>query len=302
MNRAALLSAVLTAWIVLTPWAANDLQQERVGLFHFTAAEPFALSSQLAGRLAVRLPAEFERSGFSFKVYPIPFDSLFQVDSLRKEPCRIALHGQWTENTLDFKILDLKSGEESGKIIPIAGISAEDITQIILLKSLNFISQSVLSQIQISSNPLGCQITINGDPAGLTPREFYLPHGLYDLSISGDFLATYREKIAVTKGINTKISPNMQFKGYPTHYWMLGALISTWQLGVILFLENRLEKEYHNLSNDKPDSDLSNERRALRNTAYFRDTFISLAGIGWIGTGFSYYINKKAKKRLFNRK
>jgi hypothetical protein len=259
-----------------------DTVQETLTLFKFENLLADTAFNHFNHYLAARLEQDL-RTGFVVKVSDRVFEPASR-DSLFHGSLRIALYGRFEKGTdsaglLRFKIHDVKSNTEEEKIITVNYMEKEDIAQIILLKTRSFLSRSILGTVAVTSSPLGMAVFLDGKPQGKTPREFFLKTGGYALEISGEHFEPYREDFAVVPGRSLNLGADMEFKGWPTKYWLLGAAATTWELMVVWFWE----------SNNKRDD----------NVRYARLTLLSLSGIGWIGTGFCYLSNKSLKNMLF---
>jgi hypothetical protein len=227
--------------------------------------------------------------------YDLKFSNIFRNESAKKANNRIAVFGQFLKdkgeaNILRFKILDMKTGIEVEKIIPLSYMEQNDIAQIIILKTKDFLDNSMLGKLSISSTPLGLNIKLDKKPSGITPKEFFLRAGKYSVEIEGKYLKPFKTNAVISPGKTVNIRKKMEFLGLPTRYWLLGAFVTTWELIVVGILEDRLDREYRNegTSYDK-----------YRAANYAKITLLSISGIAWIGTGFCYFSNKAIKKRNF---
>jgi len=285
--------------------APADSAGELLGVFQFENAlgdtQFTGFNQYLAGKLGQEL-----MTGLSIKPWPLSFQDFFKNDSAKKENVRIALSGTFAKGkegapSLTFKILDLKAGTEQEKTIAVSTMEKEDIAQIILLKLKNFLEQGMLGRLNITSSPLGLSIDLDHRPSGITPKEFFLRSGRYQVELDGKYLVPYQEEIDVVPGKTINIRPEMEFKGYPTHYWFLGAAITTWELLVAYVLERSDYHTYQDAAAGRGITDKNSAYRSYRNARYVRIGVLGLAGAGWIGTGFCYFSNKSIKKHYFNK-
>ncbi len=93
----------------------------------------------------------------------------------------------------------------------------------------------------------------------------------------------------------------MEFKGYPTRLWLLGAVVATWEMMVILVLENNYYSDYKNAPSGTPISRKNASYDKYRNIRSVRLTLLGTSGIGWIGAGYCFFSNKIIKNRYFNK-
>jgi hypothetical protein len=276
-----------------------DTSSEILGVFQFENTLKDSQFNEfhlyLSGKLGKELSA-----GLILKAWPLPFNDFFKNDTAKRQNIRIALFGRFEYGrdntpTLNFKIMDLKAGASQEKLIAVNYMEKEDIAQIVMLKLKNFLEQSMLGRLNITSLPLGLPIALDQKPAGVTPKEFFLKSGAYAVEVTGQYLVPYREEIEMVPGKTVNLKAAMEFKGYPTSLWFLCASAATWELMVIWVLENGLHDDYLTSAN----KDDAFER--YQNTRYLRYGILGVAGMGWIGTGFCYFSNKNLKKRYFNK-
>ena len=263
-------------------------EPEIIGIFLFENFLPDTQFNNFHSLLVKKVEPEMYASELQLKTWNLKFSEIFKNDSAKRANNRIAVFGKFfkgNDNTkaLNFQILDMKKGIEEGKTIPLSYMEKDDIAQIILLKLKNFLEKSVLGKLNVSSTPLGLNIKLNKKNSGKTPKEFFLKAGRYSLQITGKHLSPFKMDLKISPGKTLNIREKMEFKGCPTKYWLLGSIIATWQLIVIWRQENMLDT-----SDDK-----------YRYSRYARIGLLGLSGIGWTGTGFCYFSNKSAKKRIF---
>ncbi|MBD3419460.1 MAG: PEGA domain-containing protein [Chitinivibrionales bacterium] len=201
-----------------------------------------------------------------------------------------SLDRQSNEYVLKFTIVDNPNETESIKKVPLAGKTVDDLVEIVVLKTDNYLSRTILGKLNVTSFPTDCEIFLNGVNTGLTPKEFSLESGTYKVQITGEFLKPFERAVEIVPGRTIDLDVQMSFKGYPTVYWMIGAFAFT----SMAIVSNVIENEYKN--NSLADSDKADTAEAIRLS------FQHLAVIGWTGTAFCFYMNRSIEQKIFKRK
>ncbi|MFH0920203.1 MAG: PEGA domain-containing protein [Fibrobacterota bacterium] len=287
------MSFLLCLFLLVSLLSAQDEApppvQEALTLFRFENLLPDTSLTGFNVFLSEKFTHELQ-TGFAVSASDRLFETM-HADSMVRGSLRIALLGRFDKGPdgtamLRFKIRDVKSGTEEEKIIAVSYMDREDIAQIVLLKTRSFLARSILGTVAVTSSPLGLNVSLDGKPQGRTPREFLLKSGAYQLEIRGEHFHPYRENFTVVPGRALNLGAAMEFKGYPTHYWLLGAAAVTWELMVMWVLEGNYDRE----------------SRHYRNVHNIRITLLSLSGIGWIGTSYCFFSNKSLKNKLLAKK
>jgi len=281
--------------------AGPQNRQETLTLFRFDNRLPDTAFNEFHRYLAPKFERELV-TGFKITVLDCLFETM-QTDSLVRGSLRIAVHGRFEKgpdsvDALRFKIRDVKTNVEEEKIIALNYMEKEDIAQIILLKCRNFLSRSILGAVAVTSSPLNMAILLDNAPQGRTPREFFLKAGPHSLEIIGDHFEPYRDEFTVVPGKSLSLGAEMEFKGRPTRYWLLGACAATWELMVVWVLERNTYRDWHDKAGRDPLGNYDSEYNRYHNVRTVRFTVLSFAGIGWIGAGFCYFTNKSLKNKL----
>lgn len=279
-------------------------ETETLAIFKFNSNLSDSTFQDFSTALEKELRLEMGNSGFRIIHYKIEFKDAFKIDSIKSENSRLALFGNFEElrngkKIFNFKILDMKTRIKEEKSIPVNFMEYEDLSQIIILKTRNFITNSVLGNLKISSKPLGCNIFLNQKNVGITPKEFFLKSGKYNINIEKKDLYSHSYHIEMKPGKLATINSKMEFKGYNTKYWILGAAIATWQAALFYALERNFRDNYLSLPlNSEHYKDNYNSYNRTKN---IRFGLTSVAGISWISTLYCYFSNKTKKNKIFNK-
>ncbi|MBD3321890.1 MAG: PEGA domain-containing protein, partial [Chitinivibrionales bacterium] len=145
------------------------------------------------------------------------------------------------ENLCTFTIINNREGESSRKKFPVGSMSRNDVAETIILKTGNFLKKPILGELTIASNPPGCDVLLDGVNTGRTPKAFSLEEGEYSLKLSGEFLDPFVQSVLIEPGRTVDLNIQMNFKGYPTFYWLAASSAFT-GFAVIAFV---LERNYH---------------------------------------------------------
>ncbi len=155
-----------TCLFAVTP----DTSSEILCIFKFENTIQDTLYNDFNLYLAGKLEKELT-TGLILKSLPISFNDFFRNDTTKRLNIRISLLGRFeygkdSLKTLKFKIMDVKSNVEQEKTISLSYMEKEDIAQIVMLKLRNFLEQSMLGRLNITSIPLGLPILLDQKSAG----------------------------------------------------------------------------------------------------------------------------------------
>lgn len=283
-----MIKSLFPALVGLLCLHASGQTPEILGIFKFENNTPPDTAYEVFERfLGKKIADENLVPGLEARVWNLRFPEVFENEETKKANIRVAISGSFFSGPdsavmLKFRIVDLKTGVVEEKSIPVAGMDQPDMAQIVVLKIKDILATGMLAKLNVSSTPLGLPITLNQAGAGVTPKEFFLPAGAYRLGITGQYLEPFETIVDINPGKSMTVSPEMEFKGYKTKYWLIGAIFATWEAAAFWKISNRYDKQ--------------------ESYNYIEFSMLTIAGIGWIGTGYCYFTNKSLKKRIFSLK
>ncbi|MFH1761213.1 MAG: PEGA domain-containing protein [bacterium] len=188
---------------------------------------------------------------------------------------------------------------EESKNIPLKNISYSEIIDIINMKVRYYLEQSFFGKLGVSSNPIDCEVLLNGIKTGRTPTEFILKRGFYKVSILGDHLYPYFDTVQIISGNNVKVHASMLFRGLPTKHLFIGSLSLSIITLITQVMESKFHTEYTEVPRFRPQQEYDLPYANWRRTAAIKVVSLNASILGWAATGYSYFRNKNLKNKIF---
>ncbi|MBD3347244.1 MAG: PEGA domain-containing protein [Chitinivibrionales bacterium] len=308
MTRPLSIIKILLYGIILTvPVYSFDVQHTRLGetlsIFRFVNTTNDSSYDNFHILLRRRLDYELLFPGLRIKAWDSPYTDTatlaghskyvlfgtFETDSVSRE------------NHLTFTIINNKEGESSWKKLPAGSMSIDDIAETIILKTGNFLKKPILGELTVSSNPPGCDVLLDGVNTGRTPKVFSVESGEYRIRLDGEFLDPFEQSVLIEAGKTVDLNVQMNFKGYPTFYWLAASSALTGLAVIAFVLEKNYHDDYMNLDGGLNKSDYKRAYKSYARANYIGIGFRYLSIVGWTGTGFCFFINRSLKRRIFGR-
>jgi hypothetical protein len=212
---------------------------------------------------------------------------------------------------LILNIGDYTMSEGESKVIPIEGKNIDELLDLIVVRIRYFIEHSLLSTVSVSSNPLGCDVAVNGKKSGKTPTELLLKPGQYAINVSNRYFQPFNDSIFVTPRQRADIKAEMVFRGSNVTGWVITASVfSALTIGAAA-AEYKFHKDYLNVPRfcDESQAGGDYERCSQEeyNAGFNRYRLAGYAAIGLAGasgitlsiSGFNFFRNKSVKKSLY---
>jgi hypothetical protein len=304
---------------------ALPIQSELVFCAAAAFLSAFAPGARAEFRLGIEpfgnmVPAKTEFDGFHLGVY-----EKLQIEGTREgvRPVLVA-DGDSTEceyyvrGTVDssmqgyiliLSLGDYARAQNESKVIPVGGKTREELLDFIALQIRYFLEHSLLSDVSISSIPLGCNVAVNGKKSGKTPLELLLKPGHYVLNISHSYFYPFTDSLFVTPRQKAAIRAEMKFRGANSGGWCAAAVVFSALAATAVIAEYRFHKDYLDVPRFRPDDNgyertgqEEYNRKFLRykNMTYARSGLLGISGISWSVTAVNFFRNKSIKKKLYS--
>lgn len=200
---------------------------------------------------------------------------------------------------MNFTIRGISTGKKETKRIPLANQPADMVVDILALKIRHYLEQNVSGKLRISSNPLDCDVFLNGVQIGKTPVEFILEKGTYSVKLEKEYLYPFHDSAVIIPGKEASLSATMRFKGHRLQPWIVTASILTGCAVVSQLFETRFHNDYLSLKKAKQDEfDRYFYRYQLASLMKF--VFLIPAATTWTISGYIVFDNHALKKRIFS--
>ncbi len=254
--------------------------------------------------LRKRLEYEMLFPGLPIKAWDATYEHMGALDPADTSRFRFIVYGAFgvdsvsKETVCTFSVMNRNLGRQSTKKVVLRGIAIDELADIVVLKTTGFLRRNILARLDIGSNPAGCPVTLNGVSAGLTPQEFSLEPGRYTVEIQGDFLEPYRIQVDLSPGGHNELHPRMTFKGYPTLWWLTGAIVSTIAAGAAYGVESDLRSAYMNIPAGREAAEYDQRFDAYRRANRVRLSLQHIAVVPWTATAFSFFVNRSLRRRI----
>lgn len=199
------------------------------------------------------------------------------------------------DTVMSFSVINAFGEIRARKRISIAGMAPEDIAEIVALKASDFLNSGEPARLYVSTVPPGCQVFLNGEYAGLSPREFALETGKYDVEVHGIFLEPFTGSLTAEPDRTLDLDIRMNFKGFPTAHWLLAAGTAT----ALTVISRVLEVEYSRRAREGDQWEKNRSRHEVMSNV--RLALQHGAVIGWTGAGFCFFVNRSLRQRIFRQ-
>jgi hypothetical protein len=212
---------------------------------------------------------------------------------------------------LHLELGDTLGANAETRIIPLEDKDPETLADIAIAKIRDFLEQSLLSKITVSSTPLDCRVYINGVNSGVTPAELLLSPGKYVISVRADYCAPFRDTLLLTPGRKVTVRAAMRFEGHSLRPWIIGAVATT-AIAVAggaaeyhyhgKYLEIPRTREKDGKTVQTPQQEFNEAFSRYESARVVRISIMNTAALGWLIAGFHHVRNRMLKKKVFEGK
>ena len=289
-------ASVLLVCFLLPSTVFSEESNSYIGIKRFTISSP---AMEYYQSLDVLL---YQR--LNFDILPHGLVPVLVTDSIPSDCIALASGSVEIVDSLPFLIFNISgigsnAHEEETKKIPLDNQPVDAIVDMMSLKIRHFLDQNISGRVRISSNPMNCNIYLNGVKIGNTPAELTLEQGRYAVRLQREYFLPYKDSIMVSPGRETNLSAGMEFEGHKLRPWVASATILSISTLLLQLAESYFHSSYMSLTPEEGDKFEPYFNR-YKTTNFIKIVVLIPTVTTWTISASHYFENKKLKQRIFN--